>query len=268
MLKIGFVGSGNMAEAMIFGLLNTQLFIDKNIYVYDLNKSKSEHLKKEYSINISNSNTELVKSVDIIVFAVKPYIVDSVISSIRDTVTAKHIILSIAAGIKIERIEAQFNKDVKIARTMPNTAALINEGITAICFNRNITNNEKVITIDIIESFGKSVELPEEQFDIFTSICASSPAFVYLFIDALAQSGKDFGINIDIAFQIVAQAFLGASKMIIETKENPLVLLDKVCTKGGTTIEGVKVLEQHNIFDTIKKAAFKTAERSKEISSE
>lgn len=268
MLRIGFIGAGTMAGAMIQGILNKQLFEAKDVYVYDPNKSKTEELMKQHHVTISDSNTELVKSVDIIIFAVEPHVIDSVICTIRDKVTSKQLIVSIAAGIKITRMESQFGKEVKIIRLMPNTAALINEGITAICYNDTITANDKVHAKNFVESFGKYIEIEEEQFDAFIPMCGSSPAFIYFFIDALAQSGINAGIDTQKSYESVAQAFIGAAKMVIETKERPLALMDKVCTKGGATIEGVKVLQERHVFDIIKEAALNTAKRSKEISKE
>lgn len=257
-----------MAGAMIKGILNANLYNPKNVYVYDPDKSKTDQFQKDYKINISNSNEELVSSVEIIVFAVKPYIIDNVITSIKDYVTTDHTIISIAAGIKIKRIESQFNINVKIARIMSNTAAQINEGMTAICYNDFMTDNEKKRSVDFIESFGKSVELEEEQFDMFTAICGSAPAFIYLFVDALAKSGSDAGIEFNKAINIVTQTMVGSSKMIEFTKEDPLKLVEKVCTKGGTTIEGVNILRTLKFQEIVNKAAVETARRSKEISEE
>lgn len=268
MLKIGFIGSGNMAKAMIYGLLHTELFIENDIYVYDVDQEKANQLKEEYDVNVSKSNIDLVDETDIIVFAVKPYIIKEVIKEIKDVVTMEKLILSIAAGIKVETIENHFDKTVKVVRIMPNTAALVNEGMTALTFNKEVSRSEQLISRNIVESFGKSIVLEEKYFDIFTSICASSPAFVYMFIEALSSCGEEEGLDKHDVYRIVAQSVLGSAKMVLETKEEPLVLKDNVCTKGGTTIEGVKVLEKHKFRNVIKEAAVKTAERSAEMSKE
>ena len=266
MLKIGFIGSGNMATAMINGLLHTELFIENDIYIYDEDTLKTNELKSKYDINISSNNIELVKEVDVIVFAVKPYIVKHVVEEIKEYVDDSKLIISIAAGITIKTIETYFNKQVKVVRTMPNTAVLVNEGMTAITFNNNITVSDQLISINIFDSFGKSIVLEETHFDMFTSICASSPAFVYMFIEALSLCGVEDGLNKEDVYKMVAQSVLGSAKMVLKTEIEPLVLKDRVCTKGGTTIEGVKVLEKHHFIDVIKEAAIKTKDRSKEMS--
>ena len=257
-----------MAKAMIFGLLHTELFIENDIYVYDVDTNKANRLKDEYDVNVATSNIDLVQQTDIIVFAVKPYIIKTVIDEIKESVDLTKLIISIAAGIKIETIEKHFDKAVKVVRTMPNTAALVNEGMTAITFNDEVQKSEQLVSRNIMESFGKSVVLDEKYFDMYTSICASSPAFVYMFIEALSSCGVAEGLKKEDVYKMVAQSVLGSAKMVLDTKEEPLILKDNVCTKGGTTIEGVKVLEKHLFSETLQKAAIKTALRSKEMSNE
>lgn len=267
-MKIGFIGAGNMANAMINSLINTKLYHHNDINIYDPELKKSQELGLKYQINVSSSNKELTIDSDIIILAVKPYSIKAVASEILEHIDQHKIIISIAAGITLDILQSVFNSNTKLVRVMPNAATLVNEGISAICYNHYLLSTNIENVKEIFRSFGEVVELDESKFDVFTSICASSPAFVFLFITALAESGVQHGMDQKETIHMVAQAVLGAAKIMLESNENPNELIDRVCTKGGTTIEGMKVLQNNDFFKTIVDAANKTTDRAKELSIE
>jgi len=264
--KIGIIGGGTMSEAITSGLLKGGQYSRFQIYVYDPHVEKRKYLKDTYDIQIANNNIELVGSVDVIIFAIKPYAFETVFKEIKSYLKETQLLISIAAGVTIAKIENYTNHQMKIVRTMPNTASRIREGITGYTLNKNCTRKDEMILLGILSSVGSSIHLKEEQFDVFTSICASSPAFLYLFIEALSSVGEEEGLSKEESYQVVAKAMKGAAEMILNTKTDPSVLREKVCTKGGTTIEGIKVLEKSGFYDTLREAAIQTARRSKELS--
>ena len=177
----------------------------------------------------------------------------------------KKIIVTIAAGVTLTDVEEWFNKDVKIVKTMPNTPALVGEAMTAICANKNVTKDELNIITSIFNSFGKSEILEEKYFHAFTALCGSSPAYVYMFIEAMADAAVKQGLPRDKAYKMASQAVLGSAKMVLETKENPGKLKDNVCSPGGTTIEAVIELERQGFRNAVISAIEKCEEKSRNM---
>lgn len=267
-MKIGFIGSGNMGTAIIKGLINSHFISAQNINVFDLDKVKLENLVNEYGVKISSNEIEVVLSSDIIVLAVKPHIYPAVLEKIKTSLSEKTIVLTIAAGVSIEKVENIIGDNKKIARTMPNITAQVLESMTAVCFNKNIDENEKKIISNFLNSFGKSVEIEEKLIHTYTGISGSLPAYVCLFIEALADGGVLEGMPRDKAYEIVTQTILGSAKMLLETKKHPGQLKDEVSSPGGTTIEAIKVLEKDSFRGTVIEAVLACTEKSKKLAGE
>lgn len=242
MKKIGFIGTGNMGLSMMKGAMKV---FDPNSLIYtDVNEDRLKYVQSILNIPYSPSNKECVINSDIIVLAIKPQYLQSVLQEIKDFVTQEKIFISIAPGIKIDAIKKELG-DIKIIRVMPNTPAMISAGMSGICFSRDFySEEERDLVMRLISSFGEVVELNENQMDAVVPISGSSPAYVYMMIEAMADAGVLFGLSREAAYKLAAQSIYGSAKMVLETGEHPGVLKDAVCSPGGTTIEAVRKLEE------------------------
>lgn len=267
-MKIGFIGTGNMGSSIIKGILSSKFEKSENINIFDLDKEKVNNLVKEYGVNTANSEKELAGNCDIIVLSVKPHIIPIVLKNLSGNVKKDTIILTIAAGISISVIENALGEDKKVVRTMPNTPAQVLSGMTAVTFNKNIENSEKEIIFKLLNSFGKSVEIEEKLMHAYTGISGSLPAYVYMFMEALADGGVLCGMPRNKAYEIVAQTVAGSAKMLLETGKHPGQLKDEVCSPAGTTIEAVRVLENGNFRGNVIEAVVACTEKSKEMAGE
>lgn len=265
--KIGFIGSGNMASAIIGGIYNSKLVASNDVMVSDALVEKIESVKEKYGVNITSDNRLVVEFSDILVLAVKPDGFQVVINEIRQYVRKDTVIVSIAAGISIGKLEEYFAKEVKIIRVMPNTAAMVQESMSAVCGNQLCSMEDLYFVLSIFNSFGRAELVEEKLMDVIGAVSGSSPAFVSMFIEALADGGVIGGMPRDKAYRFAAQAVLGAAKMVLETDNHPGTLKDMVCSPGGSTIEGVYALEKSNfrgsVIDAIKECIKKTQELSK-----
>ena len=263
--KIGFIGCGNMGSAIIGGIVSSKLCAPNKIFASDKNESFRINLEKKYGINTFSDNIAVAKEAEVLVLSVKPQIYEIVIKEIRDFVRPETIIVTIAAGITIEKAEELFNKEIKLVRTMPNTPALVNEGMSAICSNKNVSKDELEIVKEIFSSFGKCEELEEKYFDGFIGISGSLPAYVFMFIEALGDAAVKHGIPRAKAYTIASQAVLGSAKMALETGKHPAELKDMVCSPAGTTIDAVCALEEKGFRDAVISAVDACVKRSKEM---
>jgi pyrroline-5-carboxylate reductase len=220
----------------------------------------------QYGIKTTHDNKEAAKDSDILVLAVKPNMYSSVIEEIKSVVKEDVVIVTIAAGISISFIEKAFGRKIKVVRTMPNTPALVGEGVSAICHNDKITNEEQDEIVCIFKSFGTAELIDEKLMDAVPAVSGSSPAYVYMFIEALADGAVRDGIPRDKAYKMAAQAVLGAAKMVLETDVHPGKLKDNVCSPGGTTIEAVYTLEKNNFRGTVMEAMKACTDKTKEMS--
>ncbi|MFR9069365.1 MAG: pyrroline-5-carboxylate reductase [Paraclostridium sp.] len=264
--KIGFIGSGNMAKAMIGGIVKSKLVDSNNVIASDLNELALENVKNEYGINVTTNSKEVVKFSDIVIVAVKPNVYDIVLEGVKELVDDKKIIVTIAAGKTIESIENVIGNDKKVIRTMPNTPALVNEGMSALCKNKNITDEELNIVKEIFNSFGKAEIVNEYLIDSVIGVSGSAPAYVFMFIEAMADAAVLAGMPRNQAYTFAAQAVMGSAKMVLETGKHPGELKDMVCSPGGTTIEAVKTLEAEGFRSAVIKAIGDCIEKSKEMS--
>ena len=265
-MKIGFIGTGNMGSAMIKGLVTSEYVSGSDINVFDVNVEKSRELSEKYNVKPLQNEVEIADNSDVIVLSVKPNIYNSVLEKIKDRIDENKIIIAIAAGISIESVENIAGKDKKVVRIMPNTPAQVLEGMTAVTFNGNVKEEEKKVVFSILDSFGKSIEIEEKLMHTFTGIAGSLPAYVYMFMEALADGGVLEGMPRDKAYEIVAQTVKGSAEMLLKTGKHPGVLKDEVTSPDGTTIEAVNTLENGNFRGTVINAVRACVEKSKKMS--
>ena len=263
---IGFIGSGNMGGAMIGGIINADLIAKENIYVSDINEASLAKVKESYGVNVTTDNAELAKACDIIVLAVKPFLYPVVIKGIKDVVKEDVIIVVIAAGQSSEAVRELFGRDIKIVKTMPNTPALVGEGMAAIAPAKNVTKEETEEIVAIFNSFGKSEIVPEHLMDAVTAVSGSSPAYVYMFIEAMADAAVVEGMPRAQAYKFAAQSVLGSAKMVLETGRHPGDLKDMVCSPGGTTIAAVAKLEETGLRNSVMQGMKACADKSRDMS--
>ena len=255
MKKIGFIGAGNMAGAIIGGIVKSNLVKPENVIASAKTMANLERLQQEYNISVTLDSKEVVKNSDIVFMAVKPNIFDGVLEGVADLIDDKKIIVSIAAGKSIEAIENIIGADKKIVRTMPNTPALVNEGMAALCPNKNI-----------FDSFGKSEVVGEYLIDAVIGVSGSSPAYVFMFIEAMADAAVMAGMPRKQAYNFAAQSVLGSAKMVLESGKHPGELKDMVCSPAGTTIDAVKLLENEGMRSAVINAVCACVEKSREMS--
>ena len=251
--KIGFIGCGNMAKAMITSIIKAELVAPQSVFASDGYQPSLDDAKARLVINTTMDNKEVVKSSDVIFLAVKPNIYDAVMQEIAPLVDGK-LIVSIAPGKTLAYLENGLGKDTKILRTMPNTPAMVGEGVTAICPNNNVTKEDQEILETIIGTFGTVERIDEKLFDAVVAVSGSSPAYVFMFIEAMADAAVLQGMARDKAYRFAAQAVLGSAKMVLDTNKHPGALKDMVCSPGGTTIEGVAVLEEKGMRSAVIQA--------------
>ncbi|SHK07217.1 pyrroline-5-carboxylate reductase [Hathewaya proteolytica DSM 3090] len=264
-MKIGFIGCGNMGRAMMGGIIQAGLVEAENVYVADLFVPSLERAKEDYGVNTTTKNIEVAEQVDVLILSVKPNILNAVAKEVKDVLKKDVMVISIIAGKTVKQLEECFGSDVKIIRSMPNTPALVGEGMSAICPNKKVNEEELELAKNIFQSFGKVEVLPESLVNAFVSISGSSPAYIYMLIEAMADAAVYDGIPRDKAYNIAAQAVLGSAKMVLETGKHPGQLKDMVCSPGGTTIAAVSVLEEERFRYSIIKAMRACTEKCNEL---
>lgn len=265
-MNIGIIGIGNMGGAILKGLAESQFMNGENINVFEINKMAIKKIK--YNINVFSNEIELVRNSDIIILAIKPNLMSQVLEKIKIVLDDSKIVLSIAAGISINYIEKIIGKDKKIVRTMPNTPAQVLEAMTAVSFNDRIDENDKYLITRILECFGKSVEIEEKLMHVYTGISGSLPAYVYMFVEALADGAVLEGMPRAKAYEIISQTILGSAKIVLDTKKHPGQLKDEVTSPGGTTIEAIRVLENGKFRGTVIEAVKACTDKSKKMAKE
>ncbi len=265
-MKIGFIGLGNMATAMIGGILKKGLAAPADICGSDKMSAACEKAEKVYGIVTCTSNAEVASKSDILILAVKPIFFPEVMKEIKDAVKGETVLVSIAAGKTLSYIEEGLgNSSLKLVRCMPNTPALVGEGCTGVCANRNVTEEELEQVLKLVRSFGVAEVVPERLMDVVVGVSGSSPAYVFMFIEAMADEAVAAGMPRNQAYQFAAQAVLGSAKMVLETGKHPGELKDMVCSPGGTTIQAVKVLEEKGMRAAVMDAMEACIEKSKQL---
>ncbi len=264
-MKIGFIGLGNMGSAMIGGIIKNRIVDPSDIIGSDSSKKRAEQVAKEYGITAISSNTEVAGRADILITSVKPQVYETVIKSIKDYVNEDAVIISIAPGKTIKWLEEKYGRDLKIVRCMPNTPALVGEGCTGVCRNENVYDDDFAKVLTILNSFGKAYEVLESQMDAVVAVSGSSPAYVFMMIEAMADGAVAEGIPRKKAYEMAAQAVLGSAKMVLETGKHPAELKDMVCSPAGTTIDAVSVLEEKGFRSAVIEAERACARKSRSM---
>ena len=265
MFKLGIIGVGNMGEAIVKGILNKKILKSEDILVYDKFKEKSKNISEFYGVGVANSNSQLTSLSETIILAVKPQDLEKTINEIKNNLTEEKILISILAGVPIKKIKNLLNKNVAVVRVMPNTPALVGEGAIAVSFDDSIDENKKEYIISILSSLGKVYRVEEKDMDVITGLSGSGPAYVFTFIDSLAQGGVKKGLPYNLALDLAIQTVLGSAKLLQETEEHPMVLRDKVSSPSGTTIYGLHTLEKYNFRNAVISAVEDATDRSKEL---
>ncbi|WP_160725857.1 pyrroline-5-carboxylate reductase [Bacillus sp. USDA818B3_A] len=262
--RIGFIGAGKMAQAMIAGM--TANGVDKqNIMASAATDRTINTVSEKYGILTSLQNMDIAQFADILILAVKPDKHVTIIEEIKNHIKQDVIIVTIAAGITLAGVESLFAFPVKAVRTMPNTPSLVGEGMSALCANKYMTDRELTMVEQLFQCFGNSEWIDEKLMDAVPAISGSSPAYVYMFIEAMADGGVRQGIPRDQAYRLAAQAVLGAAKMVLETELHPGELKDQVCTPGGATIEAVAALERAHFRGAVISAMESCTEKIKNL---
>lgn len=253
-MKLGFVGTGNMASAIMGGIIDKKVIPAEEIIGSDLSAPGRERAKEQFGIHVTGSNQEVVEKAEVVILAVKPQFYEDVITEIRDSVREDQIIITIAPGKTLAWLSEKFGKTVKIVRTMPNTPAMVGEGMTAACPNEHMTEEETAYVKTLLESFSRVEIVPERLMDVVVSVSGSSPAYVFVLIEAMADAAVSGGMPRAQAYQFAAQAVLGSAKMVLETGRHPGELKDMVCSPAGTTIEAVRTLEERGFRSAVIEA--------------
>ncbi|GLB30542.1 pyrroline-5-carboxylate reductase [Lacrimispora amygdalina] len=263
MAKIGIIGIGNMGYAIAKGLLKQ--YEKEDIVFTDVNQDRCREVAEELGIDWAESNQECAGLAKYIVLAVKPQYMDPVLAELRDVVTEKNVMMSIAPGITTDQLKEKLGEGKRVVRAMPNTPALLGEGMTGVCYDDKVfTEEEKTAIAGIFSSLGKMRIVEERLMNAVVCVSGSSPAYVYMFIEALADSAVKYGLPRDAAYEMAAQAVAGSARMVLETGEHPGALKDKVCSPGGTTIAAVSALEEYGFRNAVIKASdacFKKCEK-------
>jgi len=267
--KLGFIGGGNMAEAMIKGLISSSFVESKNIFVSDVVSERLEFLHSEYKVKTVLDNRELVEKSDILILAVKPQVVKKVLENVRDLIDAKKLLVSVAAGVPISTILAVLktgqDRKYNIVRTMPNTPALVQEGVTAIAAGENVSKADIQIVHRLFEAVGKTVDVDEVHLDAVTGLSGSGPAYIFMIIEALSDAGVKMGLSRDVSNILTIQTVLGSAKLARESGKHPGELKDMVTSPGGTTISGLHTLEAGGLRTTLMNAVESATKRSQEL---
>lgn len=263
MMKLGFIGAGNMAKAIMGGVLKNEIFKPEEVIASDLYVPGLEAAKEGLGINITTDNKEVAKNSEVLILAVKPQFYADVIKEISEYITEKQIIVTIAPGKTLEYLADTFGHPVKIVRTMPNTPALVGEGITGVCHNALVTKEELDYVCNILNGFGKAEVVPERLMDVVVSVSGSSPAYVFMFIEAMADAAVADGMPRAQAYKFAAQSVLGSAKLMLETGKHPGELKDMVCSPAGTTIQAVRVLEEKGLRSAVIEAQTACVKKAK-----
>ena len=265
--KIGFIGAGNMAEAMMKGVIATGLYTADEIVASELYEKQRKHIADKLGVEVHADNKAVAKSTKFIVLAVKPHQVGEVLSSIKGSLTKDHLVMSIAAGITLSALES-YAPTCKFVRVMPNQPCMVLASASGFARGTKATSDDCAAVEKVLNAVGISFEVKEDLLDAVTGLSGSGPAYAYMVIEALSDGGVLMGLPRDVSTKLAAQTLLGAAKTILETGEHPEKMKDMVCSPGGTTIQGVRVLEECGLRSALMNAVEASATRSKELGKE
>jgi len=262
---LGFIGAGNMSGALIKGLLHSGTVTPDRIIASDVSPDRLEQVKKLHGIKTTTDNHELVRTSDVVVLAVKPQAIDKVLGQMSKDVEARHLVVSVAAGVPVVAIEGKLPAGTRLVRSMPNTAAIVLAGATAISAGTHATDKDLAIARHLFEAVGRVVVLDEGLLDAVTGLSGSGPAYVMVMIEALADGGVKVGLHRDTALLLAAQTVFGSAKLLLETGEHPGRLKDQVTSPGGTAIAGLHTLEAGGLRRTLIDAVEAATKRAGEL---
>jgi len=264
--KFGFVGAGNMGEALIRGLLGARLVTPRDILVSEPSRERAAHMKRVHRVSAAKNNLDLVRRCDVVFLSVKPAQINRVLRDISPALDRSSLLVSIAAGISLFQIESRLRAPVRLVRAMPNTPALVGDGATALSFGNLVTAADRKLMLSVFGAVGKAVVLEEDLMDAVTGLSGSGPAYVFTLIQGLADGGVQAGLSRSTALELAAQTVLGAARMVLETGGHPMQLRDQVASPAGTTIEGIAVLEERGFKGILMEAVVTAAERARQLS--
>ncbi len=259
---IGIIGGGNMGGGIISGIVSSGLVAPEHVIASDININGLEHLKESYGIRTTTNNVELCQEADIIFLVVKPHLLSVVVPEIRDVVNADALVVSVAAGRSISYIESLFDRQLKLVRIMPNLGAVVGESMTGFTGNALVDEDDLMDVQDILSSFGRCEQVPENLLDIVTGVSGSAPAYICTMLDAMADAAVLNGLPRAKAYTFAAQAMLGTAKYLLEMQTTPSALKDMVCTPGGTSIVAVAEMERLGIRSAIMAGVTACTEKS------
>jgi pyrroline-5-carboxylate reductase len=263
--KVGFIGGGKMGGVLAGGIVSHRLVPASHVIVSDVVKERLDELAKTYGIVGTPDNKKVAREVDILVLAVKPQSMGEVLAELAPVLGKSHLVISIAAGIPIKFIEERLKKGVRVIRAMPNTPALIGEGMAALAGSATATQNDLAQAKQIFDSVGLTVVVKEELMNAVTGLSGSGPAYGFIIIEALSDAGVRMGLSRDIALKLAAQTLLGAAKLCLKGDKHPGELKDMVTSPAGTTIAGIKALEEGKIRATLMAAVEAATLRAREL---
>lgn len=264
--SIAILGAGNMGSALMKGIINARLTPTDKITASGVHLDKLQRLSAQWKVNHSLNLVEAVEASEIVLLCVKPQTLPKVLSQVQKAVRKDHLLISIAAGVKIAFIQSALGQQVAIVRSMPNIASTVDEGATAISFGEFVSEEQQRIAISIFEAVGEVVVVAEEQLDAVTGLSGSGPAYIYMVIEALIDGGVKMGLSRDIASKLAIQTVLGSAKLVKESGLHPAILRDQVTTPGGTAINAIHELESHGLRSMLINAVATATRRSEELS--
>jgi pyrroline-5-carboxylate reductase len=268
--RVGFLGAGNMSGALIKGLLHAKVLPPDRIFASDAKSERLAHLHDTHGIRTTTDNHALLKECDVVVLGVKPQVIDKVLTEVGGEFRSDQLIISVAAGVPIEALEARLPKGARVVRSMPNTPATVQAGATAIAAGAHAKEDDLRIARELFEAVGRVVILDEGLLDAVTGLSGSGPAYVMLIIEALADGGVKVGLHRDTAMLLAAQTVFGSALLLLETGEHPGRLKDMVTSPGGTAIAGLHTLEsgalRKTLMDAVEVATKRAAELGREMS--
>ncbi len=264
-MRIGFIGAGNMAGAIVRGLVGGGIR-SSDLFVYDVDTSKQVALFDECGVCMCGSAEELIREVEAVVLAVKPQVLPQLLPQLAPTLReCSPLVISIAAGKTLAFLEGLIGSGVAVVRVMPNINAKVAESMSAFCCNGLVTAPQRELVVRVFDAVGETVEIAESQFSAYASLAGCSPAYSLLYMDALAEAGVKYGIPKALSLKIVAQAVLGTARLLQESGEHPRALIDQVCSPGGTTIEGVIALQKNGFETAVLEAARASLEKDQTL---
>lgn len=262
---IGFLGGGNMAEALIRGLLHGAEMPAERVVASGPRQDRLDVLHERYGIAVTTNNGELVSQSDVVVLAVKPQIMDRVLLEVGQKIGTDALVISVAAGVSTDTIESRLSPGARVIRSMPNTPALVRAGATAIAAGSHATDDDLVLAKFIFDAVGITVTLEESQLDAVTGLSGSGPAYIFLILEALADAGVKVGLSRRNAQRLAAQTVMGSAKLLLDTDEHPGRLKDQVTSPGGTAIAGLHTLEEGGLRTTLINAVESATNRARQL---